>query len=429
MDREAYLALAREITDHDRRYYVDAAPIISDAEYDQLLARLRAVEAEHPDWVVPWSPSRRVGHEPLSGFQKVVRRQRMLSLDNTYNEEELDAFHARVVRGLGGAEVTYVVEPKIDGFSIELVYQQGLLVQGATRGDGTTGEDVTANLRTVRGVALRLAREADVTVRGEVYIRRDDFARMNAERAAAGEEPFKNPRNLAAGSIKLLDPREVAARPMHALLYELVGGGARSHSESLEFLRALGLPTSQHNTIARSIAEVHATVRAWEGKRDTLPYELDGLVIKVDDFAQRHELGATSSAPRWAIAFKFPARQVTTRVVAIVDYIGRTGNVTPVAELEPVELSGTTVSNASLHNWDQVARLGIAVGDRVLIEKAGEIIPQVLAVTEHAGGPPAQPPAVCRSCATALVREEGKVALRCPNHHGCPAQQLGAIEF
>jgi len=430
--REQYLALVAEVSEHDRRYYVDAEPTISDVEYDQLIARLRAVEAAHPDWVVDWSPTRRVGHQPLSGFRKVVRAVRMLSLDNTYSEEELDAFHARVIKGLGGAEVAYLVEPKIDGFGIELTYQHGALALGATRGDGTTGEDVTANLRTVRGVALRLREDVDLTVRGEVYITRDDFARMNAERAAAGEEPFKNPRNLAAGSIKLLDPREVAARPMHALLYEVVDAerlGVTSHHASLGWLRRLGLPTSDVNRLVHTPAELHQAVRDWADRRDSLPYEVDGLVIKVDDLAQRAELGTTSSAPRWAIAFKFPARQVTTRVVRVTSNVGRTGTVTPVAELEPVDLSGTTVSNASLHNWDQVARLGVAPGDRVLIEKAGEIIPQVLAVTEHGGAPATAPPTHCPACGAALEREEGKVALRCPRGQACPAQRQAAIEF
>jgi len=429
--QQEYLDLVAELSEHDRKYYVDSSPTISDYEYDRLLARLREIEARHADWLVPWSPTQRVGHEPLSGFRKVVRDVPMLSLDNTYDEEELDAFHERVLKGLGGASVTYVVEPKIDGFGIELSYRQGVLELGATRGDGTTGEDVTANLRTVRGVALRLREEVDITVRGEAYITREDFARINEQRAVAGEELFKNPRNLAAGSIKLLDSRLLAERPMQVTLYEVVDGTrfGTSHHEVLSFVRDLGLPTSPHNTEARSRDELHETVRSWLDRRDALPYEVDGLVVKVDSFAQRDELGATSKFPRWAIAYKFPARRVTTVVNGLEVNVGRTGAVTPVAELEPVEVSGTTVKRASLHNWDQVQRLGLGPGDRVLIEKAGEIIPQVLGVTETASDERFEPPSECPSCGTELLREEGKVVLRCPNSLSCPAQLLASLEF
>ncbi len=429
---DAYLALAAEIAEHDRRYYVDAEPTISDYEYDQLAAALRAVEEAHPDWMVSWSPSQRVGAEPLSGFEKVVRDVPMLSLDNTYDEAELDAFHERVMKGLGGADVDYVIEPKIDGFGIELTYEQGVFALGATRGDGRIGEDVTANLRTVRGLPLKLRDAVDLVVRGEVFMRRDDFGRINDERAAAGEEPFKNPRNLAAGSIKLLDPRQVAARPMHAILYELVDGErfARTHWEVLQLLGELGLPISAHNTRVSSREALHQAVESWsEERRDALPFDVDGLVVKVSSFDQRSELGATSKFPRWAIAYKFPARQVTTVVQGLGINVGRTGAVTPVAMLEPVELSGTTVQRASLHNWDQVAKLGLGPGDRVLIEKAGEIIPQVLGVTERASDKVFEPPTRCPSCDSELVRDEGKVVLRCPNNLSCPAQLLAALQF
>jgi DNA ligase (NAD+) len=420
-----------ELTEHDRRYYVEAAPTISDVEYDRLLRTLREVETAHPEWVVEWSPTRRVGHEPLSGFTKVVREVPMLSLDNTYDEAELDAFIDRVNRGVGDAEVEYVVEPKIDGFGIELTYRAGLLALGATRGDGRIGEDVTANLKTVRGLPLRLRHDVDLVVRGEVFIRRDDFARINEERLGAGEEPFKNPRNLAAGSIKLFDPELVAQRPMHAILYDVVEGEALgpTHFQVLAYLRELGLPTSPDNRLVHTRQELHAEVASWAERRDSLPFEVDGLVVKVDSFAQRHELGSTSKFPRWAIAYKFPARQVTTILRALGVNVGRTGAVTPVAMLEPVEVSGTTVSRASLHNWDQVARLGLGPGDRVLLEKAGEIIPQILGVTESASGAQFAAPTVCPSCGSELVRDEGKVVLRCPNKLACPAQLLAAIGF
>ncbi len=426
---DAYLALVDEVTEHDRRYYVDAAPLISDGEYDALMRQLREAEGAHPTWTVAWSPTKRVGHEPVSDFPKVTRPVAMLSLDNTYSEEELRAFFDRVVKGLDGDVPTFSVEPKIDGFGIELVYKAGVLTLGATRGDGRIGEDVTANVKMVRGVAMKLRQPVDLTVRGEIYMRKDDFARMNEERGRLGEELFKNPRNTAAGSIKQQDPREVAKRPMHAILYEVVGPTTPGHLASLAYIKALGLPISAHNTHAQTWEELVAAVHSWQDRRDALPYEVDGLVVKVDDFALRGALGTTAKFPRWAIAYKFPARQVTTTLLGLELNVGRTGTVTPVAILEPVEVSGTTVSRASLHNWDQVARLALGTGDRVLLQKAGEIIPEILSVTETSSGDRFTTPTVCPSCGAALAREEGRVALLCPNRIGCPAQRLGAIEF
>jgi DNA ligase (NAD+) len=433
-----YLALVDELTEHDRRYYVDAKPTISDVEYDKLLASLRKLEAAHPDWVVEWSPTKRVGHAPASSFPKVTRAVAMLSLDNTYNEEDLRDFYDRVMKGLGldddapaAVRPVFSIEPKIDGFGIELTYKQGVFTMGTTRGDGLTGEDVTPNLRTVHGVALRLREPVDIVVRGEVYITKAEFVQINEARDALGEETFKNPRNLAAGSIKLLDPRDVAKRPMRTILYEVVDGEryAPGHLASLALMKKLGLPTSEHNDHAQAWDDLKAKVAAWQARRDELAYEVDGLVLKVDAFGQRAELGSTSKFPRWAIAYKFPARQVTTKVKELELNIGRTGAVTPVAILEPVDVSGTTVSRVSLHNFDQVGRLGIGAGDRVLIEKAGEIIPQVLAVTEASAEPRFAAPIACPACGTALVREEGKVVLLCPNHLACPAQRHAAIEF
>jgi DNA ligase (NAD+) len=426
-----YLALVDELTEHDRRYYVEANPTISDVEYDRLSQRLRAIEAEHADWVVAWSPTQRIGHAPVSDFPKVHRPVAMLSLDNTYDEAELRAFFDRVVKGLDGDVPVFSVEPKIDGFGIELTYRAGTLVLGATRGDGRIGEDVTANVRMVRGVALRLREPVDIVVRGEIYMTKQEFAAINSARIEAGEEPFKNPRNTAAGSIKQLDPREVAKRPMRTILYEVVDGEryAPGHLASLALVARLGLPVSAHNAQAASWDELIACVHGWRDRRDELAYEVDGLVIKVDDFALRAALGTTAKFPRWAIAYKFPARQVTTVLRDIHSYVGRTGAVTPVAVLDPVELSGTTVGRASVHNWDIVAKFGLGKGDRVLLEKAGEIIPQILAITEKGEGPAFEAPTQCPSCHTELKREDGKVALFCPNRLGCPAQQLAAIEF
>ena len=312
-----YLALVEEVTEHDRRYYVEASPTISDVEYDKLAKQLREIEAHHPDWVVAWSPTQRVGHAPISSFPKVLRPVAMLSLDNTYGEDDLREFHERVMRGLDGESVVYSIEPKIDGFGIELTYKQGLLTLGATRGDGRIGEDVTANVKVVSGVALRLREPVDIVVRGEIYISKAEFAAINAERALAGEEAFKNPRNTAAGTIKQMDPKEVAKRPLRTILYEVLHGEryARGHLASLDYIRRLGLPVSDKNTSAHDWDSLLACVESWQARRDDLPYEVDGLVIKVDDFGQRSALGTTSKFPRWAIAYKFPARQVTTRLL------------------------------------------------------------------------------------------------------------------
>jgi DNA ligase (NAD+) len=426
-----YLALVEELTEHDRKYYVEAKPAISDVEYDKLVGKLRKLETEHEDWIVDWSPTQRVGHAPVSEFPKVERPVAMLSLDNTYDEEELRAFYDRVVKGLDGDVPIFSVEPKIDGFGIELTYKQGALVLGATRGDGRIGEDVTPNIKMVKGVPLKLREPANIVVRGEIYMTKAEFEAINADRAKRGEELFKNPRNTAAGSIKLQDPKEVAKRPMRTILYEVVDGEkvAGGHLASLDFIRKLGIPTSPHNTSATTWDQLHEQVQSWADRRDSLPYEVDGLVVKVDDFAQRGALGTTAKFPRWAIAYKFPARQVTTVLREIEINVGRTGTVTPVAILDPVDVSGTTVSRASVHNWDQVARLGLRIGDRVTIQKAGEIIPEILNVTVAADGPLITPPTECPFCGSELEREDGRVALLCPNRIGCPAQRLGAIEF
>jgi DNA ligase (NAD+) len=432
MDKKArYQDLLAKLDEHDRRYYVDNAPAISDVEYDALMTELQTLEASHPLLVVPWSPTQRVGYAPISEFPKVLRAVPMLSLDNTYDEADVSAFHQRVEKGLGGEPPTYVVEPKIDGIGIELTYTQGVYELGATRGDGVTGEDITANLRTVRALPGRLTESVSLVVRGEAYLTRADFARMNEARLLGGEEPFKNPRNACGGSLKQLDPRVVAERPIRALVYEVVDGDRfhARHQESLAWLSRLGLPVSRDVSVCQGLEELLAVVSAWLHRRDELPYDADGLVVKVDRYAQRRELGATAKFPRWAIAYKFPARQVTTILCDILVTVGRTGVATPTAVLEPVELSGTTVKKAGLHNWDQVQRLGLRPGDRVLIEKAGEIIPQVLAVTQPSALAPFVAPTVCPSCGHALVHKEGEVALRCDNRLLCPSQKVWATAF
>jgi DNA ligase (NAD+) len=431
MQREDYQRLAREILEHDRRYYVENDPSVADVEYDRLFARLRELESAHPEWIVEWSPTRRVGHAPLSAFPKVTRERPMLSLDNTYDEAELTAFHQRVVRGLGGGEPAYVVEPKIDGISIELTYERGEFRLGATRGDGLVGEDVTANLRTIRALPLHLTQPISILVRGEVYMDRAAFEKLNAERVKAGEDPWKNPRNSTGGSLKLLDSREAARRPMKLLTYEVVGDGpAKTHFELLAWMKSLGLPVSIDIARVEGLPSLIEAVEGWASRKMTLPYAVDGVVIKVDSIGQRRELGATARAPRWAIAYKFPAEQATTRLREVEWNVGRTGAITPLGHFDPVELAGTTVKRASFFNSNQIKRLDVAVGDRVLIEKAGEIIPYVITVVERgADRVPVVEPARCPSCDTALVRLEGQVALYCPNTFGCPVQRARSIEF
>ncbi|MCP4447202.1 MAG: NAD-dependent DNA ligase LigA [Myxococcales bacterium] len=437
--REEYLRLANDLSEHSRLYYVEASPTISDVEYDALLAKLQRCEDANPSWGVDWSPTKRVGFAPVSSFPKITREVPMLSLDNTYDASELRAFHDRVVGGLGDEPLQYVVEPKIDGLGIELTYRDGLFVLGSTRGDSLTGEDVSSNLRTIGGLALKLREPANLVVRGEVFMSREAFAMVNEKRMADGEALFKNARNTAAGTLKLQDSSEAAKRPLMVTLYEVLGADQeestitseyqQSHFETLARLRALGLPVSDHNTVASTWEELIAAVEGWAESRHALPFEADGLVIKVDNYAQRAKLGSTSKYPRWAIAYKFPAEQVTTTVLGLSRYVGRTGAVTPVADLEPVELAGTTVKRASLHNWDQVERLGIGKGDRVLIHKAGEIIPQVLSVAEKVSEKVFAAPTECPSCGSTLVREEGRVALLCVASMTCAGQLQESVEF
>lgn len=437
-DRADYLALVSALLEHDRRYYVEHNPTISDEAYDHLRKQLDTIEQEHPDWVVPYSPSQRVGHAPLSSFPKVERGIPMLSLDNTYNEDDLREFDTRVRKLLAESgnttPVLYVLEPKIDGISIELTYERGIFVLGTTRGDGTTGEDVTANLKTIQSLPLQLRQPVDLQVRGEVYMEREAFAALNAERDAQGEEPFKNPRNATGGTLKQLDPRVVAGRPLHILCYDYFGKqNFNTHLEAMAWLASLGLPVNRDIGRESDLTGLLSCIQRFDGDRHTLAFETDGLAIKVNAVEQRRILGTTARAPRWAIAFKFPAQQATSVLREIELGIGRTGVITPVAILDPVSLSGTTVSRASLHNWDQVERLGIQIGDTVLVEKAGEIIPQVTSVVQEGRTgkalTPIERPTVCPACGDTLVRKAGQVAWRCPNTRPCAAQLKAALLF
>ena len=434
--------LRHEIARHDRLYYLEAAPEIRDRDYDRLVAELSGLERAFPALDDPNSPTHRVGGAPLSGFRSVPHLHPMLSLGNTYTQAEVREFDVRVRRVLGREEqepavlkigpVAYGVELKIDGVGIALRYEEGRFALGLTRGDGTTGDDVTANLRTVRGLPRLLAEPRTLEVRGEVYIPHSDFLAWNRRREAAGEKILANPRNACAGTLKLLDPREVARRPLRLFCYSLVDAraqGLATHHETMALLRRLGLPVEPHFSCVADIDEAIAVCDTWEMKRHELDYGTDGMVLKVDRLDWQDQLGATAKAPRWGIAYKFETREVETRVREIRVQVGRTGAVTPVAELDPVELLGTVVKRATLHNADEIERLGLRIGDWVVIAKGGEIIPKVLRVLEdrRCGEETLFTfPTACPACGEPLARSEDEVAIRCENEF-CPARRKEQI--
>ncbi len=443
--------LRRLIRHHEERYFVLDNPEIADVEFDALIKELQQLEAQHPDLVAPDSPTRRVGGRAAAGFDTVEHARPMLSLDNAYSEDELRAFDERVRKGLDTAgPVGYIAELKIDGLSIALTYEDGMLVRGATRGDGVRGEDVTANVRTIKAIPLMLkdggpqgpAPEGRIEIRGEVYLPRKAFERINREREEAGAPLFANPRNAAAGAMRNLDPGLVAKRGLNAFTYQVVGGpafaesrsdlqvGPRTHGEMLETLRAWGLPVDAHWRRCRGVEEVLSWCHEWEEQRRTLEFGTDGIVIKLDDLTLREVLGATSKFPRWAIAFKFPAEQKTTRLTAIAVNVGRTGAVTPFAVLEPVVIAGSTISMATLHNAEDLTRKDIREGDWVIVEKAGDVIPRVvgpvLSRRQHDSAPWTMPVA-CPRCGAALRREADEVVWRCENT-SCPARLQRGLE-
>jgi DNA ligase (NAD+) len=431
--RERHSELLRDIAAHDYRYYVLDDPVITDAEYDALLRELRAIEDAHPELVTPDSPTQRVSGAPREGVVKVKHAVRMFSLDNAYSKDEMDEFARRVRGGLpDGVVPTFTVEPKLDGASFEAVFEGGRLVEASTRGDGETGEEITANVRTIRGVPLKIPHEGRITLRGEVVIFRRDLDAMNAERETMGLEPFANPRNAASGSLRMMDAREVAKRPLRAIFYQLLEGPKmhETHGQSLDWLAEQGLPTHRRHVCVPWDGVMNA-IGAIEKARADYPFETDGAVVKVDVYRQQEILGYTSKFPKWAVAFKFAAERARTRVRGIVVQVGRTGALTPVAVLDPVELAGTTVSRASLHNADQIAALDVRVGDAVYIEKAGEIIPQVVAVDLEARTGQTQPfamPDACPECGAKIVREAEEAVTRCPNER-CPAQIKASIFY
>jgi DNA ligase (NAD+) len=428
--RREHERLSREIAAHNHRYYVLDDPTVSDAEYDVLFRALQTLEAEHPELVTPESPTQRIGAAARTGVVKHKHTHRMYSLDNSYSYDELREFDRRVRDGLGRDSVQYMTEPKIDGASVELVYRAGKLALALTRGDGEVGEDITPNVRTIRSVPLQIPFEQELIVRGEVVMYRRDLAAINDDRVAQGQPAFANPRNASSGSLRLLDPQLTAQRPLRVFLYEVVAPVLATQQEVLELLASLALPTHRRHRLCEGIDEAIAVIDAFAEARKKLPYDTDGVVLKVNRTEDQRALGVTARFPRWAVAYKYTAERAETRVLSITCDVGRTGALTPVANLEPVHLSGTTVSRASLHNLDYIAAKDVRVGDWVWIEKAGEIIPQVVEVQRGkrpAETAPWQAPTHCPACGHPASREQDAAALRCTNAR-CPGR-LKALVF
>ena len=423
--------LRDELNRHNSLYYVDAQPSVSDQQYDRLMRELMELEAAHPEFASPNSPTQRVGGEPIESFRTVTHAVPMRSIDNTYDEAEVRAFDERVRKNLHGEEPSYVVEPKIDGVSGSLRYEEGTLVLAATRGDGQRGDDITAQARTIQSIPLRLGGEGDwpriLEIRGEIYMPNDVFQKINIERETAGEEIFKNPRNLTTGTLKQLDPKITASRKLRFVshgLGEVEPLGVDSYWEWIQLLKRWRLPTAEHTTPARNIEEVLKIIVAFANVRGTLAYQTDGMVVKVDSFKQREKLGNTTKAPRWVMAFKYQAEQMQTVLKGVDWQVGKGGTLTPVGRLEPVFLAGSTVSNATLHNIDQIRRLDIHYGDTIVVEKAGEVIPyvsQVMVEKRPKGAKPVEPPTKCPSCGSKVEKEEDTPYIRCVNPE-CAAQ-------
>ncbi|MGD9346101.1 MAG: NAD-dependent DNA ligase LigA [Candidatus Aminicenantes bacterium] len=418
--------LREEIVFHEKKYYVENDPQISDFEFDMLTKELMNLEKQFPELITPESPTQRVGEQPLEGFASVEHRTAMLSLDNCYTMDELREFEERIQKIIPSEKITYVAELKIDGLGISAIYREGKFDQAITRGDGLRGDDVTANVKTIRSFPLSVPQSQEIEVRGEIYLPFDSFRKINKRRENKDLSLFANPRNAAAGSIRLLDPKEVAARMLDVFLYTLFIGGAEKKSqwESLLTMKKLGFKTNPHSRRCSSLEEVLTFYEEWKTRRDELDYDVDGIVVKVDSVEQQKRLGSTAKFPRWAISYKFPARQATTQIKDIIIQVGRTGALTPVAVLEPVKLSGTTISRSTLHNEDEVRRKDIRVGDFVLIERSGDVIPKVVRViTEKRSGneTPFDFPKECPVCHTAVFRPEDEAISRCINP-SCPAK-------
>lgn len=432
---ERVASLRAELAHHNHRYYTLDAPEISDAAYDKLMRELQTLEAAHPELVTPDSPTQRVGGAVLEKFEKVTHRQQMLSLGNVFDDGEFTEFDERIRKGMGVDEVQYVCEPKMDGLAIELVYEKGRFVQGSTRGDGVIGEDVTENLKTIKNLPLSLSGK-DVPplleVRGEVFIRKADFKRMNEQLLARGEEAFVNPRNSAAGSLRQLDSKNTASRPLSIYLYEVgvvEGRTFETHVEKLDALAGWGLPVNPRRNVVKGFAGVKGAWSALLAERHALPYEIDGLVVKVDRTDYRTRLGQVSKSPRWAVAWKFPPEEMETKVERILVQVGRTGAITPLAELTPVFVGGVTVSRATLHNEDELRRKDVREGDWVFVRRAGDVIPEIVKVitAKRTGNEKAFVfPTQCPVCGGAVKREEDAAVQRCTNR-ACPAQLAGRL--
>jgi DNA ligase (NAD+) len=433
-------SLRDEIREHDYKYYILAQPVVSDQEYDKLLKELEKLESEHPELITPDSPTQRVGSDFTKEFKPVEHKVPMLSLSNTYSEDELFDFDRRVKEGLASEDkVEYLVELKIDGASVSINFVNGFLKTASTRGDGTIGEEITNNVRTIKSIPLKVKKDKsipyklnDFEVRGEIFMNIDDFENLNKERAKKGEKTFANPRNSTAGTLKLQDPKEVAKRPLNSFLYSLISpeDELKSQEENLLIIKKLGFKVNPHYKKCNSIEEVLKVCHEFEKLRDELEYEIDGAVIKVNSIKQQNRLGSIARAPRWAVAFKFKAKQASTFVKDIIWQVGRTGAITPVAELEPIFLAGSTISRATLHNFDEIQRKDIRIGDTVVIEKGGDVIPKVVEVNltkRTASSKKIKPPDKCPTCGSKLFKPEGEVAYYCENTE-CPDQIKGRIE-
>jgi len=423
--------LVKDINYHNYRYYVLDSPVISDEEYDRLLRRLKELEEEW-GYILPDSPTQRVGAGPSEKFEKVEHREPMLSLDNAFSIEELEDFNARVKRLLGSNEdIEYTVEPKYDGLAVELSYREGLLYKASTRGDGYVGEDITQNIRTIKAIPLRIEGvetvPEDIDIRGEVYLNIDEFERINRERIEKGEPVFANPRNAASGSVRQLDPAITASRKLHMACYGagyVKGIDFKTQAEFIEWLKKARFPIPAYMKVAKGINQVIEAVKEIEELRRGYPFETDGAVVKVNSFEMQRRLGTKTREPRWAIAYKYPAHQGITKLNDILASVGRTGVITPVAILEPVRIGGVTVSRSTLHNWDEIERKDIRIGDYVIVERAGEVIPHIIGVVKDrrtGNEKPVKPPQNCPVCGSKTVREPGEVALKCVNFN-CPAQ-------
>jgi DNA ligase (NAD+) len=418
--------LREKIKYHEKKYYVDNDPQISDYEFDLLVKELQALEKQFPELISPYSPTQRVGEKPVEGFPAVEHRIPMMSMDNCYNEEELREFEERIKRTLPQQKIEYVAELKIDGLGISIIYRDGKYAKAVTRGDGIRGDDVTANVKTIKSLPLAIENTHEVEVRGEIYLPFESFQKINQERKKKGETLFANARNAAAGSIRLLDPREVAARNLSMFLYYIFIDGKENSSQwdNLMTLKKLGLKINPHSRLCRNLGEVMAFYDEWREKRDSLDYDADGVVIKVNSAEQRKTLGVTAKFPRWAIAFKFPARQATTKINDIIIQVGRTGALTPVAVLEPVRLSGTTISRSTLHNEDEIKRKDIRIGDYVLLERSGDVIPKIVSVMKERRTSKEKRfiwPTHCPVCHSSTFKPEGEAIARCTNP-SCPAK-------